>query len=66
MMRAVFPDLKTGFEDMAVVRLWVYLLLLMCTVDEVEIRNCAGFCERERIKAASLLSVGFEWNFQRF
>jgi len=51
-MRAVFPDLKTGFEDMAVVRLWVYLLLLMCTVDEVEIRNCAGFCERERIKGS--------------
>lgn len=62
MMRALFPDLKTGFEDMAVVRLRVYLLL-KGTVGEVEIRNCAGFCERGRIEGSvavvNWVRVGF-------
>jgi hypothetical protein len=42
-MRAVFPDLKTGFEDMAVVRLCVDLLLLLGKFGEGEIWNTAGF-----------------------
>lgn len=50
MMRAVFPDLKIGFEDMAVVRLCVYLLLLTGTADEVEIWNRRRSCERGGIK----------------
>jgi len=47
---------------MAVVRLRVYLLL-KGTVGEVEIRNCAGFCERGRIEGSvavvNWVRVGF-------
>jgi hypothetical protein len=46
-MRALFPDLKTGFEGMAVVRLCVYLLLLTGRVGEVKVGTVLAFVRGE-------------------